>query len=106
MADVARPEIESSWIRLGSGQKIAWKTGTSFGFRDGWAIGLNTEYVVGIWIGNASGEGRPGLTGISAAAPFVISCIWDAAKNNAWFDMPLSDMKKINVCKKVVTELQ
>lgn len=100
MADVARPEIESSWIRLGSGQKIAWKTGTSFGFRDGWAIGLNTEYVVGIWIGNASGEGRPGLTGISAAAPLLFRVFGMLPKNNAWFDMPLSDMKKINVCKK------
>ena len=64
MADVSRPDIDASWQRLASGQKIAWKTGTSFGFRDGWAIGLNNKYVVGVWVGNADGEGRPGLTGI------------------------------------------
>jgi penicillin-binding protein 1C len=61
MAEVSRPDIDASWKRLGNAQKIAWKTGTSFGFRDGWAIGISGNYVVGVWVGNADGEGRPGL---------------------------------------------
>ena len=71
MAEVNRPDIDASWQRLGNAHKIAWKTGTSFGFRDGWAIGVSANYVVGVWVGNADGEGRPGLTGISSAAPIL-----------------------------------
>ncbi len=99
MAEVARPDIEASWQRLGSGQKIAWKTGTSFGFRDGWAIGLNTDYVVGVWTGNADGEGRPGLTGISCAAPLLFRIFGVLPKTNTWFAAPVNDMKKIEVCR-------
>lgn len=100
MAEVARPDIDASWQRLGSGQKIAWKTGTSFGFRDGWAIGLNSDYVVGVWTGNADGEGRPGLTGISTAAPLLFRIFGILPKTNSWFAVPYKDMKKIEVCRK------
>ena len=39
-------------------RRFAWKTGTSFGFRDGWAIGFDRDYVVGVWVGNANGLGK------------------------------------------------
>jgi penicillin-binding protein 1C len=83
---------------LGNAQKIAWKTGTSFGFRDGWAIGISGDYVVGVWVGNADGEGRPGLTGISAAAPVLFEIFGSLPKSN-WFQMPVSDLKQVTVCK-------
>ena len=98
MAEVGRPDIDASWKRLGSSQKIAWKTGTSFGFRDGWAIGVSGNYVVGVWIGNADGEGRPGLTGISAAAPVLFE-IFGMLPKSEWFKMPVSDLKQVLVCK-------
>ena len=66
-----RPDEEDGWEQFASSQEIAWKTGTSFGFRDAWAIGLNDQYLVGVWLGNADGEGRPGLTGVKAAAPLL-----------------------------------
>ncbi len=66
-----RPFQEEGWRRFQSSRAIAWKTGTSYGFRDGWAVGLNDEYVVGVWVGNADGEGRPGLTGVHSAAPLM-----------------------------------
>ena len=68
---VNRPETETGWQYFDSAPEIAWKTGTSFGFRDAWAIGTNPEYVVAVWAGNADGEGRPGLSGISSAAPLL-----------------------------------
>ena len=71
MQKVKRPVEEAGWNYFGSAKTIAWKTGTSYGFRDGWAIGFNDEHLVGIWIGNADGEGRPGLTGVRAAAPLL-----------------------------------
>lgn len=98
MAAVGRPDIDASWQRLGNAQKIAWKTGTSFGFRDGWAIGITGNYVVGIWVGNADGEGRPGLTGISSAAPILFEIFGTLPKSN-WFKMPVSDLKQVVVCK-------
>lgn len=71
LQEVKRPEEEFGWEYFGSSRPISWKTGTSYGFRDGWAIGLNDKYLVGVWIGNADGEGRAGLTGIRAAAPLL-----------------------------------
>ncbi len=100
MAEVSRPDIDASWRKLASGKKIAWKTGTSFGFRDGWAIGLTPDYVVGVWVGNADGEGRPGLTGISAAAPLLFEIFGLLQNKSAWFSPPYSAMKKIPVCVK------
>jgi len=98
MAEVGRPDIDASWRRLGNAQKIAWKTGTSFGFRDGWAIGISGNYVVGVWVGNADGEGRPGLTGISAAAPVLFE-IFGTLPKSSWFKEPGSDLKQVSVCK-------
>ena len=72
---VNRPESESGWQYFSSSPGLAWKTGTSFGFRDGWAVGTTPRYVVGVWTGNASGEGRPGLTGITAAAPLLFDLV-------------------------------
>ncbi len=71
LKEVYRPGEESGWRYFSSSKKIAWKTGTSFGFRDAWAVGVTPHYAVGVWVGNADGEGRPGLTGTDAAAPLM-----------------------------------
>ena len=93
-----RPEEEAGWQQLSSSGRLAWKTGTSFGFRDAWAIGVNPEYVIGIWVGNANGEGRPGLTGGLAAAPllFEINSLLSCGR---WFEKPLSGMLPVAVCR-------
>lgn len=72
MKNVARPEEWTGWQQFESSRDISWKTGTSFGFRDAWAIGISKDYVVGVWAGNADGEGRPGLTGVRSAAPLML----------------------------------
>ncbi len=97
MAEVARPDLESSWKDFSSGTKVAWKTGTSFGFRDAWAIGVTSKFSVGVWVGNATGEGRPGLTGISAAAPMLFD-IFSLLPKGKWFDTPKYDLKQVKVC--------
>lgn len=71
MSALNRPEEEADWQQFESMKRIAWKTGTSYGGRDAWAIGTTPRYVVGVWAGNASGEGRPGLTGVGNAAPVL-----------------------------------
>jgi len=94
---VNRPESESGWQYFGSSHDLAWKTGTSFGFRDGWAVGTTPRYVVGVWVGNASGEGRPGLTGIGAAAPLMFDLV-NLMGSGAWFRTPYEDLTMIRVC--------
>ena len=96
MVEVNRPGEEAHWRELGRGRKIAWKTGTSYGFRDAWSVGVTPRYVVGVWVGNASGEGRPGLTGISAAAP-VLFDIFDKLPYEGWFSKPV-EMKTLSIC--------
>ncbi|MFZ5553586.1 MAG: penicillin-binding protein 1C [Bacteroidota bacterium] len=98
MLDVARPEGDENWQNFSSSSKIAWKTGTSFGFRDAWAIGVNPKYVVGIWVGNADGEGRPGLVGIEAAAPILFD-VFSRLPKSEWFRMPYDDMEKVPLCR-------
>ncbi len=98
MIAVARPEEDGQWQQFNTSQKIAWKTGTSYGFRDAWAIGVTPKYVVGVWVGNADGEGRPGLVGVQAAAPILFD-IFDRLPESNWFSKPYDEMKKIATCK-------
>ncbi|MDP3415321.1 penicillin-binding protein 1C [Falsiroseomonas sp.] len=53
----------------GGPQGVAWKTGTSWGGRDGWALGLDARHVAGVWVGRPDGTPVPGLTGRGAALP-------------------------------------
>ena len=98
MEEVMRPGEEMLWQQFSSTQRIAWKTGTSFGFRDGWAIGITPKYVVGVWVGNTDGEGRPNLTGINTAAPALFEIFRLLPVTRDWFEMPVGEMVKIKVC--------
>lgn len=71
LGGTARPAEDAGWEHFTGNQRIAWKTGTSYGHRDAWAIGLSDRYCIAVWTGNASGEGRPGLTGSLASAPLL-----------------------------------
>jgi penicillin-binding protein 1C len=64
LADVAPP-------RNGSPGRIAFKTGTSYGYRDAWSVGFDGSTVIGVWVGRPDGAAVPGLTGIAAAAPIL-----------------------------------
>jgi penicillin-binding protein 1C len=98
MKEVARPDELAGWQYFSSSRSVAWKTGTSFGHRDAWAIGLNPDYVVAVWAGNASGEGRPNLTGVSAAAPILFD-IFGLLEQAPRFDKPVDEMVAAQVCR-------
>jgi penicillin-binding protein 1C len=97
LLEVPRPGEEGHWKNFASSRSIAWKTGTSWGLRDGWAVGSTTHYTVGVWIGNATGEGRPGLTGSSMAAPLMFA-LFNGLPASAAFDQPVHALKRIEVC--------
>lgn len=66
-------------VESGAGAKrgIAWKTGTSFGFRDAWSVGVSDLYTVGVWVGRPDGTPNPGFFGANIAAPLLVD-IFDA----------------------------
>jgi len=97
LQEVNRPLERSGWQNFSSTEKIAWKTGTSFGFRDAWAIATTPDYVVAVWVGNSNGEGRPGLTGVSSAAPVLFDII-DLMPRCGWFEKPEKEITYIDVC--------
>jgi len=99
MQEVMRPGEEGLWQQFSSSQKIAWKTGTSFGFRDGWAIGLTPKNVVAVWVGNTDGEGRPGLIGVHTAAPILFDIFRQLPNINKWFEKPAYNFMYVPVCR-------
>lgn len=98
MLEVERPGDDNNWREFASSRQIAWKTGTSFGFRDAWAIGVTPEFTVGVWVGNADGEGRPELVGIKSAAPILFDIFDFLPRTQGWFDCPHDDLMDLEVC--------
>ena len=98
MSRLNRPEEEADWQQFESMKKIAWKTGTSYGGKDAWAIGVTPQYVVGVWVGNATGEGRSGMTGVGYAAPVMLRA-FSHLRTSAWFEPPYDDMAEEAVCR-------
>ena len=98
LKEVNRPE-EIDWKSIPSMQTIAWKTGTSYGFRDAWAVGVTPRYAVGVWVGNATGEGKPGLVGAQTAGP-VLFDIFNLLPASSWFTRPAGIFVEAEVCRK------
>ena len=99
LTEVNRPFTDQAWKYYDSSQKIGWKTGTSFGNKDAWAIGVTPKYVVGVWVGNSDGEGRSDLTGVGSAAPLLFN-VFDVLPKSDWFLEPFEDLIEVSVCEK------
>jgi penicillin-binding protein 1C len=109
LAFAARPGEEAQWQEYAGSRRIAWKTGTSFGNRDAWAIGVRPDWTVAVWIGNASGEGRAELRSALTASPVLfelfsalgsgpLSNVTAARREGAWFPQPAARLKSAEVC--------
>ena len=97
LTKVNRPEGDEAWQYYDSALKIAWKTGTSFGGRDAWAIGVNKKYVVSVWVGNASGEGRPSISGVRMAGPILFD-LFKLLPKQREINPPLNDLEETVIC--------
>ena len=81
---------------------VAWKTGTSWGFRDAWTAGIFGRYVLVVWVGNFDGTSNPALVGISAAAPLFFNIV-DALRNEGLAPeeaprLPPAKLTRVEVC--------
>lgn len=93
-----RPDEEGGWHRMESRVPVAWKTGTSFGHRDAWALGITPEVTIATWVGNADGEGKEDIIGTSTAGHLLFSVLGIMDLNTIWFDPPYEEMDFFNVC--------
>ncbi len=91
------PNLISSVSKL---PNIAWKTGTSYGRRDAWAIGYNRHYTIGVWMGNFNGKGSPYLSGSEMAVPLLFELFnsIDYQNYDSWFSKPYGVSTR-NICK-------
>lgn len=81
---------------------VCWKTGTSWGFRDAWSVGVVGPYVLAVWVGNFSGEGNPAFVGVRAAAPLFFEIVDSLRRTDARFRefvlTPPSGVERVAVC--------
>ncbi|MDR3235530.1 MAG: penicillin-binding protein 1C [Prevotellaceae bacterium] len=98
LSEVQRPEEEAVWKDFPSSRRVAWKTGTSYGNRDAWAVGTTPDYTIGVWAGNANGEGRPMLTGTGYAAPLLFD-LFNLLPPTSWYKQPFDEMTQTAVCR-------
>ncbi|NZA26843.1 penicillin-binding protein 1C, partial [Luteimonas sp. SJ-92] len=82
---------------------VAWKTGTSWGFRDAWSAGLVGPYVLVVWVGNFDGSPNPALVGVDAAAPLFFSVVDALRAAGADLRRPPPrrrlDVKRVEICR-------
>lgn len=98
MTKVQRPALAGNWQAFDASRMVAWKTGTSYGLRDAWSVGVTPEYVVVVWAGNAAGEGRAGLTGYGVAAPLLFSVL-NLLPSTSWFEFPAGNVREVTTCR-------
>jgi penicillin-binding protein 1C len=98
LKEVNRPD-EIDWKLIRSVRKAAWKTGTSYGYRDAWAVGVTPDYAVGVWCGNADGHGVAGMTGARTAGPVLFDLLNLLPPSSDWFEEPLEGGVWLDVCK-------
>jgi penicillin-binding protein 1C len=95
----SRPALDPGRRR----SEIAWKTGTSWSFRDAWAIGISGSYVVAVWIGNFDGHGNHAFSGRKAAGPLMFSIFDSIVPERNWrvastVEHRSLNLKKLQVC--------
>jgi penicillin-binding protein 1C len=95
-----RPGYASDTFDTSGKSRVAWKTGTSYGFRDAWAIGATRRYTVGVWVGRPDGTPMPGQYGAVTALPLLFQAVdsLPRATGNLFADLPPASVGEAQVC--------
>ena len=101
LSKLNRPGSEFYWNEFNNQVPVAWKTGTSYGQKDGWAIGVNPQWTIGVWVGNFTGEGNANIGGAKSAAPllFTLFSLLTRHGQPMWFEKPLPELRPVECCK-------
>lgn len=103
LADNPRPTARLATTAQAHPLTVSWKTGTSWGFRDAWAVGLFGPYVLAIWVGDFSGAGNPAYVGAQAAAPLFFQIVDSIAAQEpalltGWRRLPPKGIRRVEIC--------
>ncbi len=100
LAQVTRPDMPQTWQLTSDAPTVAWKTGTSFGHRDAWAVGFSNRLTIGVWVGNLDGTPRKGISGASHAGPLLFELFRALEGNAAQLPEPPRqlDLAEVTVC--------
>jgi penicillin-binding protein 1C len=100
LSQVSRPEAEYYWRYFNNQVPVAWKTGTSYGQKDGWAIGVNAQWTIGVWSGNFTGRGNASLSGGASSGPLLFMLFNEFTDRNApmWPAEPWRDLAPVTLC--------
>jgi len=102
--DILRDNPRPEGVMVGARTRVpvAWKTGTSWGFRDAWSAGIFGPYVLAVWVGNFSGEGNPAFVGLQAAAPLFFQIVDAIAAEQRDLQAPAfrspANLARVEVC--------
>ncbi len=101
LKELGRPGAEYYWEQYQNQWPLAWKTGTSYGNRDGWALGVSPEWTLGVWVGNFDGTGTPNLSGAKCAGPILFDIFNFLPKDpsSAWFEKPEAGLEPVKICR-------
>jgi penicillin-binding protein 1C len=96
---VERPDLPTSWERALAVPAVAWKTGTSYGHRDAWAIGYSADHVIGVWVGNMNGAPVKGISGAVHAGPILFELFRSIESHGSRLAAPPGlNIREIEVC--------
>jgi penicillin-binding protein 1C len=95
-----RPGYAPGTFDPGSRPRVAWKTGTSYGFRDAWAVGATHHYTIGVWIGRPDGTPLPGQYGAVTALPLMFQIVDSLPRSSsaATPEPPPASVSEVEVC--------
>ncbi|MEM6273010.1 MAG: penicillin-binding protein 1C [Bacteroidota bacterium] len=99
LSGVERPDLPNELLDRTDLPRIAWKTGTSFGRRDAWAIGFNPRFTIGVWMGNMDGTPAYRSSGARTAVPLLVDLFnsLDPTSETEWFPRP-PGLREVKVC--------
>jgi len=101
LTDLRRPDMPEAWDLTRDGPAVAWKTGTSYGHRDAWAVGFSRRYTIGVWVGNFDGRPRKGISGSQHAGPLLFDlfrALGDRGAGGSSGAVPAPEPETIEVC--------
>lgn len=100
LSQLSRPESEYYWRFFNNQVLVAWKTGTSYGQKDAWAIGTNAQWTIGVWSGDFTGRGNASLLGGASSGPLLFMLFNEFTDRNRpmWFEEPSADLAEVRLC--------
>lgn len=99
LTQVTRPDMPDSWRLTRDRPAAAWKTGTSYGHRDAWAVGFGRTLAVGVWVGNPDGTAVKGISGAAHAGPLFFDVLHALEPTSRELDLPdTPNMRSVKLC--------